>query len=309
MKLLIEIPTWMGDTVMATPAITNLISHFKYPEITLIGSSISTELLKNYNYVNKIIKLDKNFFTIFKTIRDHDNFDVFISFRGSFRSSLLKIFVKSKQKYQFDKKKYDNGHMVTRYNDFINDCIGTYNEPGKLFLKTQLNFKEDKLTKILGINPGASYGEAKRWYPKKFGKVAVDLSKHYDIVILGGPNEKEIADHVEECLINNNVKNYRNLAAKTSISELVAEINNFDLLITGDSGALHIAAAFEIPTVSIFGPTKNEETSQWMNEKNIIIKKNLDCQPCMKRVCPLKHHKCMNLISEKDVLSAVESLN
>ena len=82
-----------------------------------------------------------------------------------------------------------------------------------------------------------------------------------------------------------------------------------DLLITGDSGPMHIAAAFNVPTISIFGPTKNDETSQWMNEKNIIVKKNLDCQPCMKRTCPLKHHNCMKLIEATEVLEAVNRIN
>ena len=72
---------------------------------------------------------------------------------------------------------------------------------------------------------------------------------------------------------------------------------------------MHVAAAFEVPTVAIFGPTKDDETSQWMNEKSLIVKKNLDCQPCMKRTCPLGHHDCMNLIKAIDVSKAVDSIN
>ena len=72
---------------------------------------------------------------------------------------------------------------------------------------------------------------------------------------------------------------------------------------------MHLAASFEVPTVAIFGPTRDEETSQWMNDKAVIVNKKLDCQPCMKRVCPLKHHNCMKLINSADVLSAVDSLN
>ena len=64
-----------------------------------------------------------------------------------------------------------------------------------------------------------------------------------------------------------------------------------------------------VPTVALFGPTRDDETSQWMNPKSIIVKKNLDCQPCMQRACPLKHHDCMKLIKAEDVLKAVQSLN
>jgi heptosyltransferase-2 len=86
---------------------------------------------------------------------------------------------------------------------------------------------------------------------------------------------------------------------------LIDKISNLDLLITGDSGPMHVAAAFQIPTVAIFGPTKDSETSQWMNKKSVIIKKNLECQPCMKRTCPLGHHDCMKKIKAKQVLKAI----
>ncbi len=72
---------------------------------------------------------------------------------------------------------------------------------------------------------------------------------------------------------------------------------------------MHLAAAYQIPTVAIFGPTNDKETSQWMNEKSIVVKKNLECQPCMKRTCPLKHHKCMKLLEAADVLGAVKRFN
>jgi heptosyltransferase-2 len=138
--------------------------------------------------------------------------------------------------------------------------------------------------------------------------VASELSDQYDIVIFGGPDEQDIALDIEKLLIKKDVKNYKNLAGKTTIPELINHISNLDLFITGDSGPMHVAATFEVPTVAIFGPTKDDETSQWMNEKSLIVKKNLDCQPCMKRTCPLGHHDCMNLIKAVDVLDSVKSL-
>ncbi len=162
---------------------------------------------------------------------------------------------------------------------------------------------------MLGINPGASYGSAKRWYPEEFAKVANELSSQYDIVIFGGPSEKDIAMDIEKSLIEKGVSNYKNLAGNTTIPELINLISNLDLFITGDSGPMHVAAAFQVPTVAIFGPTKDKETSQWMNDKSIIVKKNLDCQPCMKRTCPLQHHNCMKLIAAVEVLDAVKGLD
>jgi heptosyltransferase-2 len=308
MKILIELPTWLGDTVMATPAIENLVSHFNNVEITLLGSFVSIAAFKNHPKVLKTYVLDKQYINLYKTLKDFDEFDVFLSFRSSLRSKFIKFYISSKSKYQFDKKKYIKGHQVEKYNNFINDSLNINTFASKLILHTKEKNTDGK-NKLLGINPGASYGSAKRWYPKEFAKVAIDLSSQYDIIIFGGPNEKDIAKDIEKYLIEKGVENYKNLAAQITINELITQISNLDLFITGDSGPMHLAAAFQIPTVAIFGPTKDNETSQWMNEKSMIVKKNLDCQPCMKRACPLKHHNCMKMVVASDVLRAVKTFN
>jgi heptosyltransferase-2 len=220
----------------------------------------------------------------------------------------MKFFISSKRKYQFDKKNFINTHQVEKYNNFVNDSLNINTFASKLILHTEKKNKDGK-NKLLGINPGASFGSAKRWYPKEFADVASDLSSQYDIIIFGGPGEKDIANDIENYLIEKGVDNYQNLAAKTTIKELITQISYLDLFITSDSGPMHLAAAFQVPTVAIFGPTKDNETSQWMNEKSIIVKKNLECQPCMKRTCPLEHHNCMKQVKALDVLVAVKTFN
>jgi heptosyltransferase-2 len=292
---------------MATPAIENIVNFYNDAEITFIGSFVSIEALKNHPKVIKKLVLDKKYTSLYKISRDLGSFDAFFSFRSSVRSKFLKFLISAKKKHQFDKNKYQDRHQVEKYNDFINDSLATNSAAGKLKIYGHNNIKSKR--KVLGINPGASYGSAKRWYPKEFAKVAKGLSNQYNIVIFGGAGEKDIALDIEMSLIEQGVRNYQNLVGKTTISELIGHISNLDLFITGDSGPMHIAAAFQVPTVAIFGPTKDNETSQWMNEKSIIVKKNLDCQPCMRRTCPLQHHDCMNLIKAVNVLSAVKSFD
>ena len=306
MKILIELPTWLGDCVMATPAIENIVNFDNDVQITFVGSFVTVEAMKSHSKVVKTVALDKKYSALYKTAKSLGNFDVFFSFRSSTRSKFLKFCISAKNKYQFDKNKYQHRHQVEKYNDFINDSLNINFPAGKLLLST-INF-QSSTQKTVGINPGASYGSAKRWYPEEFAKVANELSDQYDIVIFGGPDEQDIALDIEKLLIKKDVKNYKNLAGKTTIPELINHISNLDLFITGDSGPMHVAATFEVPTVAIFGPTKDDETSQWMNEKSLIVKKNLDCQPCMKRTCPLGHHDCMNLIKAVDVLDSVKSL-
>jgi len=307
LKILIELPTWLGDAVMATPAIENIVNFYNDVEITFIGSFVSVEALKNHPKAIKTFVLDKKYTSLYKISRDLGSFDAFFSFRSSIRSKFLKFLISAKKKYQFDKNKYQNRHQVEKYNDFVNDSLSIDSTARKLQIYGYNIVKSKK--KILGINPGASYGSAKRWYPQEFAKVARELSGEYNIIIFGGPDETDIAGDIEQELINSGVTNYKNLAGNTTITELINKISNLDLFITGDSGPMHVAAAFQVPTVAIFGPTKDKETSQWMNKKSIIVKKNLDCQPCMKRTCPLQHHDCMNLIKAIDVLDGVEHIH
>jgi len=307
MKLLIELPTWLGDCVMATPAIENIVNFNNDVQITFIGSFVSVEALKNHPKVVKTVVLDKKYRVLYKTARNLGEFDYFFSFRSSLRTKFLKFLISADSKYQFDKNKYTNCHQVKKYNNFINDSLNINSNPRKLKLYKHNQSSDVAQKPILGINPGASYGSAKRWYPKEFAKVASELSSQYDIVIFGGPSEKDIAMDIEKSLIEKDINNYQNLVANTTIPELIDHISKLDLFITGDSGPMHVAAAFQVPTVAIFGPTKDDETSQWMNDKSIIVKQNLDCQPCMKRTCPLQHHNCMNLIKATDVLSAVKT--
>jgi heptosyltransferase-2 len=308
--VLIELPTWLGDCVMATPSIENIVNFYNDVEITFIGSFVSIESMKNHPKAVKMIVLDKKYSYLYKTAKSLGEFDAFFSFRSSFRTKFFKFLLSAKNKYQFDKNKYKVGHQVKKYNNFINDSLGIDTSPDKLKLYT--NGHQPSVINhqpTLGLNPGASYGSAKRWYPKEFSKVASELSSQYDIVIFGGSGEVDIASDIENLLIESGVTNYKNLAGKTTISELINKVSNLNLFITGDSGPMHVAAAFQVPTVAIFGPTKDNETSQWMNEKSIIVKKSLDCQPCMKRTCPLGHHDCMNLIKAVDVLNALKDIN
>ena len=314
MKILIELPTWIGDAVMTTPAIENIISYYNNPEITLVGSFSSIELLKNHPQVINTEVLDKKYTSLYKLAKNLGKFDAFFSFRTTLRSKLLKFFILSVNKYQHNNDEFQDRHQVEKYNDFVNKSLNTDFSAGRLNIvidnlieSETISVEKDNLT--LGFNPGATYGDSKRWYPEEFVEVGAQLSNKYNIIIFGAPNEKEIAADIEKGLIEKGVTNYQNLAGNTSVEELIYHISTLDMFVTGDTGPMHLAATFQIPTVAIFGPTKIHITSQWMNDKSIIVKRNLECQPCMKRTCPLKHHNCMNLIKAKEVLDAIKSLN
>lgn len=307
MRILIELPSWLGDSIMATPAIENIFDQFEECEVTFIGLDIPIQALKNHPKAHDSIVIKKNYLSLYKFARQIGNYDFFFTFRGSFRSKILKFLVKSNAKFQYHHNIDVNKHQVERYTDFINQSLQIRSSTGPLTLYIQ-KFESSSKKKLLGLNPGASYGSAKRWYPEEFAKVAIELAPKFDILIFGGPKEKDIAKEIEFFLSKSNVRNFKNLAGLTSISEVIEKISILDLFVTGDSGPMHIAASFNIPTVSIFGPTRSFETSQWMNKQSINLKKDLSCQPCMKRTCPLGHHNCMKEIKAKDVLNALKNI-
>ena len=308
-KIFIEIPTWLGDAIMTTPAIENITKTYPEAKIVLLGSFVSTQAFRNFKNIEKIIvddtkKEGNRYLNLIKVAKKIGKVDLAISFRKSFSSKFMMFFIKAKQKYSYKRFEKKEIHQAIRYNDFINRRLNLNNETGDL----KLYFKACKYDKpTLGINPGATYGSAKRWYPEEFAKVAIELSNEYDIVIFGGPGETEIAKDIENILKENSIFNYQNLAGKTTIPELIEKIAGLNLFITNDSGPMHVAAAYKVPTIAIFGPTKYTETNQWKNPNGIIVSKNLECAPCMKRVCPLKHHDCMKLIKAKDILEKINN--
>jgi len=305
LKVLIELPTWLGDCVMTTPSLYNILNSFTEIEIGFIGSEVSIQALQNFPRAKYFLILQKKFYRDIFNLREIGEYDFFISYRGSFRSIILGFFVSARKKYRYQKSLFIDGHQVEKYNNFINSVLGLSTTPHELSLLPYNEAKVQTQLKKIGINPGAAYGNAKMWTKEGFAEVIAHLSKENKIIIFGAKCENFYTEADEGKF---NFPNIVNLSGRTNVQELVSEISDLDLFITGDSGPMHIAAAFQIPTISIFGPTKFQETSQWKNKFSKIIKKDLECQPCMKRTCPLKHHNCMKLIKPEEVLNEYQSL-
>ena len=322
MKILVILPNWLGDAVMATPAIELLSTTYQDVAFTFIGSYVSIEALKYHPRCEKAIvdntkKSSSRFLATYKLAKELGSFDMAVSFRNNIYSSLLLRFTGTvlclaRQSWHsmfllsHTPKIQTNQHLVKQY------CqIAMVNATEKNYTigALQLYIKPLKFEKpTLGINAGATYGSAKRWYPERFAEVAAYFKESYNIIIFGGPNEIAMAQEIEENLKRLKVKNFTNLAGKTNIEELCANIGGCSLFITNDSGPMHVAAAYQVPTVAIFGPTRYKETSQWMNKKSKIVRHELECSPCMKRECPLKHHDCMKGITAFEVIKAIKEL-
>ncbi len=318
MTILIILPNWLGDAVMATPAIEALCITYPNAKLTMVGSYVSIEALKYHpqcsrSYVDTTKKSGNRFLNTYRFAKKLGKHDIAITFRNQLHSSLLLFF--SGTAMTAGRKSWHSqlllthsiepshpSHLVEQYRDIAQALSDQPLHIGKL----QLHIPPHHYARpTLGINPGATYGSAKRWYPEKFAQVARAFSTTHEIVIFGGPNEVEMANDIESQLKGITVSN---MAGKTSVEELCARIGGLDIFITNDSGPMHVAAAYQVPTVAIFGPTRHLETSQWMNEKSSIVRHDIQCAPCMKRECPLKHHECMKSITSAEVIEAARSL-
>ena len=153
---------------------------------------------------------------------------------------------------------------------------------------------------VVGINPGATYGSAKCWLPERFREVTKRLLEQEDVYVVYFGDQatsslvKEICQGLPARVIN--------VAGLTSIRELAALIKLCDVLLTNDSGPMHIAAAVGTPLVALFGSTNEVVTGPYKTGK--VIHKHVECSPCYQRVCPIDF-RCMKRIEADEVLAAI----
>lgn len=158
---------------------------------------------------------------------------------------------------------------------------------------------------LVVLNPGAQYGEAKCWQPEKFAAVADELVRKRGATVLvsGAPRERKILDEV--------MRNIRTKAIDlstlgVSLGALKDIIRRCDLMVTNDTGPRHIAAAFGVPVITVFGPTHQEWTEIYFEaERKVSVP--VYCGPCQKKICPLDH-RCMKLVSPEMVIEQASGL-
>lgn len=157
--------------------------------------------------------------------------------------------------------------------------------------------------RLIALCPGSEFGSSKRWPPQYFAKLAAaQLAAGHTVWLFGSPNDAPIGDEImreaPDCV---------NLIGKTDLSQAVDCLSLADVVVSNDSGLMHIAAALARPLVAIFGSTSTGFTPP-LGDGVKVLQLNLECQPCFKRECPLGHHRCMRDIYPSQVISEVDSI-
>jgi heptosyltransferase-2 len=334
-RILIRSVNWIGDAVMTTPAISVIREHFPGAEITILANAMVSQLFLHHPGIDRIMTFDRQGrhhgvagrLRLAAEVRKH-SFDLAIILPNSFDSALVPFLSRIPKrigKCSDGRSLLLNGrfnaaresaacHEVEYYRDLMRHfgITGSCTQP-HLFVTPEESGKAAAFLKdcgiqpddfVLGINPGASYGSAKRWYPDRFAQVARRLADEWSakVVIFGGPGESAIAADIESRLQGAVV----NVAGKTSVRELMALIKRCNFFITNDSGPMHIAAAFDVPLVAVFGSTDHTGTSPY-SSKAVVVRNQVECAPCKLRECPTDH-RCMTTVTEESVIDAALKL-
>lgn len=159
------------------------------------------------------------------------------------------------------------------------------------------------LDKILAICPGAEFGISKRWPAAYFAQVAEDfLRKSGQVWIFGGPKDEAIAEEINQLCDQACI----NLVGKTRLTDAIDLLALTSLVISNDSGLMHISAALQRPLIVIYGSTSPKFTPPLSNQVT-ILSKNLACSPCFKRTCQFGHYHCLTEILPQQVIDCIKN--
>lgn len=320
MKILVRLPTWLGDAVMASPFLATLRAHFADAQFCFVGSSVAIALFaRDFPHARFVLDNTKQqkvrLLAVARLAKELGRFDIAFTLQNNFLSAFLLFLTRSPMRIGFANEmrsflltdslpKQQNLHQVQRYYELLVP-LGISGEAPKLALFAQ---KETTLraNKRIGINTGGAFGSAKRWSKEQFIITArALLARGFEVILVGGADDVATNAAIEREITHANM---HNLTGKTSIEQLIDIIAGLDLFITNDSGPMHIAAALQIPLIALFGPTDYRETSPWKAQNAFLLSLNLSCSPCKRRTCPLGHHACMENLQADSVLAHIEKV-
>lgn len=157
---------------------------------------------------------------------------------------------------------------------------------------------------VIGFNPGAAFGPAKQWPVDKFGKLAELICDNYGdsgcvIMVFGTDADFEAATSILHAS-ERTAYHVLDMTGKTSLKQAMALIKCCDAFVTNDSGLMHVAAGLGTPSIAIFGSTDHIATGPF-SDNSIILRREIECSPCMQTHCPKGHLKCLESISAEDV--------
>lgn len=340
MKIVVRGANWIGDGVMTIPALRELRRLFPEASITLHTRAWAKGVFQDADFLDEIISFDRE--TGFNNLRGqaallrNKQFDLGVVFPNSFASALAMKLGGVDRRFGYAKEGRgfllsdavgipswkNERHEVYYYLNLISEVegrlLGTHTT-AEAHLDGSLNVSavrkaaaREFLTdagveigrQIVALGVGSTNSMAKRWGVERYAQLNDLLQSKTGsaVVIVGGPDEIDVASAVAEQSRHKPTI----LTGKTDLGQATALLSVADLLISNDMGLAHIAPATGTKTIVIFGPT-NPATTRPFSENGIVMRKSVECSPCMKRECPIDH-RCMEWISVEEVFTKAEEL-
>lgn len=333
-KILIIGPAWIGDMVMAQALFKTLKLHQPEVIVDVLAPAWSQGLLSRMPQVRRALVLPfkhgelnlRGRYRLARALREQC-YDQAIVLPNSFKSALIPFWAKIPLRTGWrgelrwgllnDMRYLDKARFPLMVQRFA--ALGILNNtylpidppfPALQISTDQVNKTLEKQQLILSgrpvlaLCPGAEYGEAKRWPPEYFAKVAnAKLKQGWEVWILGSSKEqaiaREIQVHTQGACID--------LVGRTDLGEAIDLLSVVKAVITNDSGLMHVAAALDKALVVIYGSSSAQFTPP-LAKKTQILSLNLSCSPCFQRQCPLSHLRCLRDLMPQQILAALDEL-
>jgi lipopolysaccharide heptosyltransferase II len=332
MRILIRVPNWIGDSVLAQPAIETIAANFPDAELWLSAAAWVKDIFSADSGIAGIVPLApgnglRSLRAAARNLKAR-NFDIGILLTNSFGSALLFSLARIPERWGYARdgrellltRAVRNAnpdtprHQVRYYLDLVSG-LGLKTVTPKLRLRVPEEKRDEarKLLENLGfderqpllvLSPGAAYGPAKRWPASRFSELASLFQKRKGaaVLVIGSAAESDLAAAISSTLTPRPI----DLTGKTNLAQLVGLISRAHLFVSNDSGPMHLANAIGVPVVGIFGPTDPAVTGPF-EPPAAVVKKEVPCWPCYYRKCPYDH-RCMIRIDAEDAYKAAEAL-
>jgi heptosyltransferase-2 len=333
MRIAVFLPNWVGDVVMATPAIRALREQIPDAELVAIQRPYVAGVLNGSSWFTDVINLPRNNrLNELKERIQGQNFDVAILFPNSIRSAIYALFSGAKRRIGYSRLGRDwlLTDCLRPPRDFLwrrtpHSTLIAYNRLVEVLgvkpslrmvlplTEAELNLAEQAFLNlgllndkpVWSFNPGAAYGASKLWPISSFATLARRCADEFgvQVLILCGPGQEQIAASIAQLAQHQQV--YSLAKVPLSLGLIKGCIAKSSLMVTTDSGPRHFGTALGIPVITLYGPTHPEWTETFApTEANIQLR--LPCGPCQLRSCPLDHG-CMRSITPQMVIDLIKS--
>jgi heptosyltransferase II len=312
-RIVIRSTNWLGDAVMSIPAVRAIKRGRPDAHVTILAPARIVDLWRTVPEVDEVLAIEpgEGVFAVARKLRGR--FDAAVVFPNSLRSALEawlggvprrvgysghrrawlldQPFREKKSRKQKAAAPLHQVHHYLALAAFMGAEIGDSLSPVARQAPTAGPVPR------IGLVPGAEYGPAKRWLPERFAEVVRSVSAEW--VVLGVTKDREITDEI----IRTAGVPVTDLVGKTTLAELGTELRRCDLLLTNDTGTMHLAASLGVPVVALFGSTEPDLTGP-LGEAHQVLRHHVSCSPCFLRECPIDF-RCMKAIEVPEVVAAI----